>query len=360
MTILDRYLLKKFIAILFYTTLAFIIIFVVIDLIEHLDKFLAGNATVWNIAIYYIYYIPYIILLTLPVNMLLSSLFSLGSMAQYNELAACLTSGISLYRLVLPILLLALIVSGLSGLANEKFVAQINRERLDFFRYEIRNQKRNNLGTQRQISVQDIDNRQISILYFDAKKQRANKVGVVWREKNRIRERWDIKYMDWKPEENGWLMRQVTQRQLTDSNETITRIDSLWYTDTNVFPDDLVDLQIKPEEMNFEELNRFVEKMEALGADARKWLVDLYLKISYPLSCFIIVLFGAPLASRKRRSGPALGFALALLISFVYFLFLRSGQVLGHNGTLEPWIGAWIGNIVFGIGGITMMLLVRK
>ncbi|MCI0595934.1 MAG: LptF/LptG family permease, partial [candidate division Zixibacteria bacterium] len=75
---------------------------------------------------------------------------------------------------------------------------------------------------------------------------------------------------------------------------------------------------------------------------------------------FIIVLFGAPLASRKRRSGPALGFALALLISFVYFLFLRSGQVLGHNGTLEPWLGAWIGNIVFGIGGVTMMLMVRK
>ena len=360
MTILDRYLLKKFLVILFFTTMAFIVIFVVIDLIEHLDKFLAGDATFPKISKYYLYYIPYIILLTLPVNMLLSSLFSLGSMTQHNELTACLTAGISLYRLVLPLLIMGLLVSALSGLASEKFVSQINRERLDFYRYEIRNQQRNKAGTQRQISLQDYGDRQISILYFDVKKQRANKVNVVWREGNRINERWDVKFMDWKAEENGWLMQKITQRQLSDSGETIVRLDTLWYKDTNIYPDDLVDLQLKPEEMNFEELNRFIDKMENLGADARKWLVDLYLKISYPLSCFIIVLFGAPLASKKRRSGPALGFALALLISFVYFLFLRSGQVLGHNGTLEPWIGAWIGNIVFGIGGVILMLLVRK
>ena len=56
----------------------------------------------------------------------------------------------------------------------------------------------------------------------------------------------------------------------------------------------------------------------------------------------------------------AIGFALALLISFIYFGFTRAGQVLGHNGTLEPWLGAWIGNIVFFAAGIIMMFRVRK
>ena len=62
----------------------------------------------------------------------------------------------------------------------------------------------------------------------------------------------------------------------------------------------------------------------------------------------------------SSRSGPAIGFAIALTVSFIYFLFLRTGQVLGHKGDLNPWIAAWIGNVVFGIGGIMAMIKVRK
>jgi lipopolysaccharide export system permease protein len=72
------------------------------------------------------------------------------------------------------------------------------------------------------------------------------------------------------------------------------------------------------------------------------------------------VLFGAPLAAKKRRSGPALGFAISLLISFVYFMFLRTGQVLGHKGDLSPWLAAWIGNIVFGVGAIFILIKTKK
>ena len=358
--ILDRYIIKKFLSILFYTTLAFIAIFVVVDLVEHLDEFLANNASLTDSLLYYIYYIPYIIILTLPVNMLLSSLFSLGSMAQYNELIALMTSGISLYRIVTPLLLLALVISILSGVASETLVPKTNRLRLDVWRYDIRKQQRLVLGTRREIALQDRDNRQVNIQYYDGRRRKANQVNIIRIEDNRVKERWDARYMIWVNDSSGWRMHYVTYRQFTDSGEVVMNMDTLWYSDTQIFPDDLLDLQVKPEEMNYVELNRFVDKMLYLGADARKWLVDLYLKISYPLASFIIVLFGAPLASRKRRSGPALGFALALLISFVYFLFIRTGQVLGHNGTLDPWLGAWIGNIVFGIGGILLMILMRK
>jgi lipopolysaccharide export system permease protein len=360
MRIIDRYIIKKFLAILFYTTMAFIVIFVVVDLIENLDKFLSSEAKFLDVVLYYIYFIPYIILLTLPVNMLLSCLFSLGSMAQYNELISCLSAGVSLYRIVLPILILAAIISVASGVAGETVVPETNRRRMDIFRYDIRKQPRMQGGTQRQISLQDRGGRQLSIEYFDARKQKAEKVNIVWREGNTIRERWDVKSMVWDTSRSEWKLNQVIQRKFTDTGEEISEHDLLWYQDSQVFPEDLVDLQVKPEEMNYVELNRFVDKMLSLGADARKWLVELYMKISYPFANFIIVLFGAPLASRKRRSGPALGFALALLISFVYFLFVRSGQVLGRDGTLDPLLGAWIGNIVFGIGGILLMLRVRK
>ncbi len=360
MHILDRYIIKKFLAILFYNILAFIVLFVVIDLIENLDKFLSYDATFAQVTWYYIYYIPFIIILTLPVSMLLSSLFSLGTMAQYNEITAIKTSGVSLYRIIAPVLVLAFLISIVSGLAGESVVPLANRARLDIYRYDIKKETRRLKTARQQLAIQDGKNRQMFIQFYETSKQRAHLVNILWEKNGKITQRLDARYMQWNNKKHDWTLIGVTKRVLTDSSEKITRYDSLQYTSSQITPDDLVDLEIQPEEMTYGELDRFVDKMTNLGADARRWLVDLYMKISYPFANFIIVLFGAPLASKKRRSGTAIGFALALLISFIYFLFLRTGQVLGHKGDFTPWIAAWIGNMVFGAGGIIMMWRARS
>lgn len=358
--ILDRYIIRKFLIILFFNIMAFVVIFVVIDLIENLDKFLSFDATFSQVALYYVFYIPYIIILTLPISMLLSSLFSLGSMAQHNEIIAIKTSSVSLYRILLPVLVLSLIISLVSGIAGETLVPKTNRLRLDIYRYNIKKESKQLRASRNQIAIQDDDNRQLYIQFYEINKMRAHKVNILKIEDNRIIQRYDARLMQWNSEKNRWQLLDVTVRTLTDSSEIVTRLDTLIYEQSKIEPEDLLDLEIMPEEMNYAELNRFVDKMLALGADAKRWLVDLYMKISYPLANFIIVLFGAPLAAKKRRSGPALGFAIALLISFIYFLFLRTGQVLGHKGDLDPWIAAWIGNIVFGVGALIVLFKERN
>ncbi|RMG68136.1 MAG: YjgP/YjgQ family permease [Calditrichaeota bacterium] len=360
MTLLDRYIVRKFLGILFYANFAFIAIFVVVDLIEHLDKILANHGTFHDVVLYYVYYLPYIVVLTLPVNMLLSSLFTMGMMAQANEIIACQSAGISLYRLLTPLLALALLISIASGVAAETVVPSANRARLDIWRYKIKKETRRIHSARTELALQDGENRQVFIQLYNSEKKIANRVSILWIESNRVVRRWDAQIMEWKEDRGQWLLRMVTIRQFLPEGELVQQRDSLWYTDSHIVHEDLVDLEIKPEEMNYAELKRFVDKMLALGADARRWLVDLYFKISYPFANFIIVLFGAPLASRKRRSGPAFGFAMALLISFIYFIFLRTGQVLGHKGDLEPWLAAWIGNLVFGFAGLVTLLKVRK
>ena len=360
MKLIDRYIIRKFLGVLFVASLAFVVIFVVVDLIENLDRFLNSKATFGQAFFYYLFYIPYIILLTLPVNMLLSSLFSLGSMSQHNELIACMSAGVSLYRLVLPIMILAFIISIGAGFFGETLVPEANRARLDIWRYDIRKEPRDQGRNRSQLALQDYDNRQINISYYDGRRKIINKASIVAVEGNEITERWDIRKMVWKSDSSHWEMSGVIHRVLSDSGESVATYDTLVYRNTRILPEDLQELQIKPEEMNYQELAAFVDNMRSIGVDARKWLADLYMKVSYPFANFIIVLFGAPLASRKRRSGPAIGFALALLISFVYFLFMRSGQVLGHQGALDPLVGAWMGNFVFGVGGIILMALMRK
>ena len=119
MTLLDRYLVRKFIINLMFSIGAFVIIFLVVDLIENLDKFIDRDARVYQVVVYYLYYIPYIINLTLPVCMLLACLFSLGSMSQHNEIVAQKSAGISLYRIFAPLFVLALVISVLTGFFSD-------------------------------------------------------------------------------------------------------------------------------------------------------------------------------------------------------------------------------------------------
>jgi lipopolysaccharide export LptBFGC system permease protein LptF len=84
------------------------------------------------------------------------------------------------------------------------------------------------------------------------------------------------------------------------------------------------------------------------------------MKISFPFANFIIVLFGAPLASGRKRTGKALGFGLSLLICFVYYGFIKAGQVLGREAMLPPLLAAWIGNAIFGAMGIFFLVKARK
>lgn len=357
---LDQYMIRKFLVVLFFNILAFIAIFVIVDLIENLDKFLSYKAAFKYVFLYYIYYLPYIIVLTLPISMLLSSLFSLGSMAQYNELTAIQTSGISLYRIILPLLILAFVISILSGLSAETVVPMANRTRMDILRYEIKKESKKIRISRHNLAIQDENDRQVNIQFYESYQKKANKVSIIFRDGNTVVKRIDARLMNWDEKRQLWVLKDISERFFSGENERHEHHDSLLYSETRITPEDLLDLEIQPEEMNYAELHRFVDKMLTIGADARKWLVDLYMKISYPFANFIIVVFGAPLAARKRRSGPALGFALALLISFVYFLFLRTGQVLGHKGDLAPWLAAWSGNIVFGIAAIIMLFKAKK
>jgi lipopolysaccharide export system permease protein len=92
----------------------------------------------------------------------------------------------------------------------------------------------------------------------------------------------------------------------------------------------------------------------------QKYLVDLYLKISFPLTNLIVVVIGTALALRARRGGLAVWFGLSVFISFLYYAFIRTGQALGHNGALPPLLAAWIGNLFFGILAFELFRRARK
>lgn len=125
-------------------------------------------------------------------------------------------------------------------------------------------------------------------------------------------------------------------------------------------PDDFAREARNPDEMNVFELRDYIEKLRASGARVANYLVDLHLKLAFPLINFIVVMIGAPVATRMRLQSAALGFGLSIAIAFVFYAFMRAGQAFGHSGVLPPYLAAWMGDLVFGAVGVTMMARAQR
>ncbi|MCK5077144.1 MAG: LptF/LptG family permease [Calditrichia bacterium] len=360
MKTLDKYILKKFTFALIGTVIGWLVLFIIIDMVEHLDDFLGNNSTFWQITKYYIMYTPYCMILTMPISVLISVLFSVGMMAQHNEVVAMQAAGISLYRIIGWLLLVGFFISISVGVAGETFVPKLNRQRLDFFRYDIKKKTQYIHHNKSDIVIKDSQNIVTYIGYYQGKKQTAKRVTIIWQDSlNNIQKRIDAQQMKWNKEKQEWILEKVKNRSF-ENGEIVTDLDTMIYKPQYMVPSAMLELKIKMEEMTFMELFRFIQRMKSMGLSPHKWLTDINMKAAYPLANLIVLLIGAPLAARKRRSGVAMGMVIAFVVSFIYFFFVRIGQVLGHKGVMEPVVAAWMGNVVFLIVGIIILLKIRK
>lgn len=357
MRILDRYLIQGFLHILGFALIAFLLIFIVVDLVEHLDEFLDKKVPKPMIVQYYIYYLPYIIILCLPVAMLLSSLFSIGQLARYNELTAMKSTGISLYRIAAPLLILAFLIAVAAFFFGEWIVPESSAKRLEIKRVFLDKLPPSITTKMMDIYIQE-EGRRVRIRFYDKDEKVAYRVSVENFRAGYLTSRIDAKRMVWRGKR--WILKEGFKRIFKGQMEEAVPFDEISGMNLDFSPEELSKPQKEPDEMSYAELRGFVRKIREYGCDPKRWLVDLYLKIAFPFANLIIVLFGVPLASSRKRSGAAVGFGISLFICFVYFGVIRISQSLGQQGTLPPVLAAWLGNILFGTIGITLLFKVRK
>jgi len=381
MRILDRYLIRQFGFALIFSLIAFWVIFLVVDLVEHLDKFIDKDAPFFLVIRYYFYYTPYILVLSLPVAMLLSSLFSLGQLAKHNELTAMKSAGISLYRILLPMFALSFLISLFVIAFGETIVPLTYQKMIEVKTVEIEKGKRERNLILQNIFVQAEDGRIFHLSHYDTKERLGKDVLVQRFERNRLKEEIRAKRVRWK--NNGWLFEDGVERIFSDASDELgkTKTDSLpassgekyqsetekyepfeklFRLDLKIEPEALVRRQKKSDEMGYFELAEYVKIKKRSGQVVAKETTDLHLKIAFPFVSFIIVLFGAPLAANPKRSGLAIGFAISLFISFVYYTLIRMGQSFGYSEKLPPLLAAWAANILFAILGTILLVKAKK
>jgi lipopolysaccharide export system permease protein len=114
-----------------------------------------------------------------------------------------------------------------------------------------------------------------------------------------------------------------------------------------------------PQEMRFRELTRFITSLERSGGDANLLRVERALKIAIPVTCLVIALFGAPLATSTQRGGTAYGIGVSLATTIVFLLMIQLTMAVGGKAIIDPDLAAWLPNALFAAVGLVLLLRVR-
>ncbi len=358
MKILDRHVLREFVGYLTLGLTGFIVLFIVVDVFEKIDVFLDHRAPPFLIAQFYLYRAPEAVVQVLPVALLLATFLAFGQLNKFGELTAMRSCGLSFLRIVSPALAAAVLCSLASLLFGEFVVPFANQRRDEIFRERIQGIHRAAVNERTDLTYLGAGGQIYYMRLYLVSENRMHEVVLQEFSKGELMRRIDAAEAHWDGEQ--WVFVSGIERRFDDGGETAIPFDELPVPELREHPDDFSKESRNPDEMNFMELGTYINRMRASGARVANYLVDLHLKLAFPLINFIVVMIGAPLATRLRLQSAALGFGLSVAVSFVYYAFMRTGQALGHNGALPPYLAAWLGDMVFGLIGVVMMGIAQR
>jgi lipopolysaccharide export system permease protein len=359
----DRYVLALFTKAFVFSTLAMVLIYVLVDLFEKIDEFIDNKASVRDIVRYYLYLIPEIVRLTLPVDVMLATIFTLGLMGRHNEVVAFLSSGISMLRLNAPILAMSLIAVGVSTILSERIVPETNERRIRVRRVDIQKREPHDARIRRGFVYRGEGNFHYYARTFNTQTNTMRDVTLFRYRDGRVvsdvraeKAVWRLGYWEF---ENG-VVRVFLPKPESGATEHVERFLRRRMSELRETPEDLARLKPEPDAMNYSELKQHVEQLRASGAEVNDYLVELHTKISYPLTNFIMAVLGIGLAARKRKSGMLAGFGITIAIAFLYLAMAESLSALGKNESISPLLAAWIGPVLFSVAGVGMFARVNR
>ena len=353
---LDRYVLTEFWKIFVPMALGFPLLVIIIDITDNLPKYLDRNLPKSAIALSYLYWLPDSMFMVLPAAVLFATVFSIGSFTRHSEITAAKATGISFYRLIMPILLGAVVACGLD-LALGEVVPITNAKRADLLE-----ETKFKTGTLRYNFA------------FAGEYGRVYKVGQLNVEKGTMDqlqiERKGVgldypTYMlsatraSYKPD-SGWLLEKGVLAIVGDSSHVMAlQFAKARERHLAERPSDMMSKPRSPQEMRYKELSRFIRAQERSGGDANVLRVERALKLAIPVTCVIIALFGAPLATSTQRGGTAYGIAISLATTVIFLMLIQLTKAIGTSGLMPPDLAAWVPGALFGLVGLVLMARVR-
>lgn len=350
--IADRYVLVELLKPFFAGVVAFMIIMISNTLYIFMDLIVKSHAGVGVVIRVLLYSLPAIIVVTLPVAYMFATLLALGRLGRDSEIIAMRACGVSLSRIIVPVIVLSLIISGIGFWIQENMVPWANQQTVELLKDMMKREPLKALQEKQFISS---DKRDFYVAEIDREQGLLTDVYVLDRSKSEFPQVIVAKKAS--REEMRWVLRDGILRKVENSG----------FLDHEIRFEKLeIQMELKPEKVFSSqpdvrsvasgEAAELIKKKQAQGQNVNSELLDYHIKFSLPLATFFTILLAAPIGIMFSKMGNYFGVAISIALVFVWYVTYSIFTSLGKAGTVDPLLAAWVQNIAFGSVGILLLM----
>jgi len=354
MQVLTRYLFSEFLKLLLICQVIFVAVYLMVDFASGIDDFIKAEAPRGAMISYFLYKTPAINVQMLPVAALTTVIILFSLMKRNNEIMALSACGANIWNISRPVIVTAFLLSVVMFLISEIVVPSTSSNANEIWRVAVRKEKANRFQGRRHIWYKG-DNCIYWMRQFDDQAQTMIEPAFYFFDDSfHVIRRIDARSGVWR--KGVWeLSEGIVQERDKDNSYDLRRFTRL---DLKLpeRPVDFVRQDIEPEEMGFQQLKRFAERLRAEGYDATRYFIDLHVKIAFPFVILIMSLIGIPIALWRKEMGTPVAVSIGIALCFLYLLVLGLSRTLGFAGILPPILAAWLANSLFLFLGLYLLI----
>ena len=348
---LDRYIIYKFLSTYIFLITIIVVIAVIFDFNEQIDKLTRSHAPMQKIIFdYYVNFIPYFANLFSPLFVFIAVIFFTSKLADNSEIIAMKSTGMSFRRLLRPYMVSAAIIALSSFLLGAYVIPQTSVERVNFYNRYIK--KRSDITSIDNVQMQ-VDTGVVAyITYFDNVTKRGYGFSLdKFVDKKLVSHltAQTITYDTLSERRCSWTLQQYHIRTLQGKRE---KLESGSKLDTIIMmePKDFFFVRNQQETMTLPQLNEFIDRQKLRGAAGiSTFEVEYHKRFAAPFAAFILTLIGVTLSCEKRKGGMGASIGAGIALSFAYILFQTISATFAINAGWPPMLSVWIPNILFAI-----------
>ncbi len=348
MPILTRYWIQEFLKFFLIIQTIVISIFISVDYLTNMDKFLNSGISLINALGYVLLKTPFMFVQLTPAGTVLAVVTVFGLMNRNNELMALKAAGISVYYLLRPAVVAGMTLALLMIFLGET-VVPLTMAKANHIKYAVLKKKRNVYAVRENIWIKG-EGGIYHFKYFNPRDKTLSGITLTWLDSDfRITRRLDARSGTFNSGKGEWHLEKVLE-QIFEGNGQESVIKTYDYKEIvlEFKPDDLKAVVKKSDEMSFIELAAHVRKVQKEGYDATTYKVDLYGKTAFPFICLFMSIIGAAAGMRRVvKENLPLGIGIGIAASFFYWFIYGFFTSLGYGRMLPPFVSAWATNFIF-------------
>ena len=358
--ILDDYILRQFLEYLGLVLSTFVVLTLVFTFFELLADIIRNRVPLVTVGEYLLNVIPSILYLMTPLSVLIAVLVTFGLLQKSNELTAMKATGISLYRLIVPVIAISATLSLTLFLFDQLYLPHANK-RQDALRNEIKGKPPQTYLNPQHKWIFGAHHEIYYYEFFDGERNQFANLSVfaVDPKAFALTERTFASRVFWNESLQKWVFEQGWTRHLDrEQVKDYRTFDVTTFADVDEPPNYFKKEVKQSSEMNFDELKAYIRELEQGGFDVVRLKVQLYKKLSFPLITFVMSILAVPFAVSAGRQGALRGVATAIGIAVVYWITSGLFEAMGNVNQLPAALAAWSPDVIFALVGGYYMLKV--